>query len=549
MVFLWKYAAGGELISRPAVSAAGIYLYSEDRQIHALTPQGAVRWKFRLSGRPADSLSIGADGTVYACTDDGKLYAVNSAGRLIWQVDTDGAPAGEPAAAIDGTVYLAHKSGRLCAVSHLGFERWSIDTGNAILQPPVVDAGEAVYTFDDTGAISCRTQWGELRWTMPAAGQSDDNVNKLKAVRHAAVNRHVLYTSLGRNLQALTPEGEVLWSDEMRDDISALIVLPEEKGLFVLYSDGLTEALDFTGELLWSGQGAGYSSYPAAGDNSIYIMRGSKITIMDFTGKILYDTEPSGITLTQPVLGNNLLVCGSEEWVACAFTAESSLGDGWTQKGGGAAHDGTSGVRKWHFNETLFLSDMDYLYLRETIQSGDINDKIRALEEISDRIAAEGADRGENYLLHLVHLALSESLLTMESGIFPAADDYPSVRKKAADILGKYGNFESIELLTVVLGEEKYEDASASMILALGSLGSDFNGLPLEAIYNKVVIDDNGKGSERLALAAVSAVGKITDYSGAAVSGYGYRTLLEIFRGNYSAGTRRKAGEVLRSMK
>ena len=148
---LWKYAAAGKLVARPAVSAGGVYLYSEDRHIHALTTRGELRWKFRISGKPADSLSIGSDGSVYACSNDGYFYAVNPAGRQIWMHELNGSPAGEPAASIDGTVYIALKSGELYAISHTGFIRWDIDTGSETESPPVIDAGEAIYTFGSGG--------------------------------------------------------------------------------------------------------------------------------------------------------------------------------------------------------------------------------------------------------------------------------------------------------------------------------------------------------------------------------------------------------------
>ena len=546
---LWKYAAGGQLVSRPAVSATGVYLYSEDRQLHALNPGGEPRWKLRISGRPADSLSIGKDGTIYLCTASGMLHAVNPAGRELWSLDAGGEPAGEPAATVSGTVYLALKSGELLAVSHTGFLRWKTDTGAELSSPPAVDAGEAIYTFGPGGGIKCWTPWGSLRWEIPPEREAErfTGGRGTGELPPSAIHDHILYTSRAKQLQAITPGGEMLWNSELSSECTALIVIPD--GLFCLFEDGRTAAYDFGGGRLWTGQGAGFSSYPAAGDSGIYILRGSKLSFMDFSGRVIIDTEPEGISLNQPVLGKDLLVSGSEEWVACAFAADSSLGDIWSQKGGGASHDGTSGLRKWYFNEAEYLSNMDYLYLREFINSDSRRDKLDALEEIEDRIAADGIDRGESYMLQLVHYALTESSKRIKTNETGMSQNYPAVRKKAASILGEYGTFESIELLTAVLAEEKYQDVSAAIISALGELGADYNGLVLQAIYNKVVKDNNGSTQERLLWSAIEAVEKITAYSGIPASGYGYRVLLEIFRGNYSAGARRRAGDVLRSLK
>lgn len=526
---LWKYAAAGKLAARPAVSSDGVYLYSEDRNIHSLTTEGKLKWKFRIEGRPADSLSIGVDGTVYVCSMAGNLYAINPEGRLLWMHDLGGSPAGEPAVSVDGTVYLAFESGVLAAVSHTGFIRWKIDTGIPTDAPPLIDAGEAIYTFGSDGSLSCRTPWGGLLWEKSAAGEAYYGTA-------SAVSNHILYTASADRLKAFKSDGSCLWSTETPAAASAIIIIPD--AVFCLFENGLSAFYDFDGGLLKQSEEPGLSSYPAAGTSGIYILRGSRLVIMDFNGKLLSDRKPEGLTLMQPVLGENLLVCGTREWVACAFDAESSLNAGWTQKGGGASHDGASGEKKWHFNEAACSFNMDYLYLRNYLQSGDKKDKLDALAEIKERIAADGVDRGEYYLLHLVHQTLTGA---MQNRI------YPEVRAEAANILGAYGNFESVELLVSALEEEEYSHVSASIIRALGNLGTDYKGLASKAVYNKIV-RENSAMYDRLVLAAVEASERILLYNGISSTGYAHRVLLEIMRGPYSSAMRRKAVEVLRSI-
>lgn len=528
---LWKYAAAGKLAARPAVSADGVYLYSEDRHIHALTAGGALRWKFRITGRPADSLSIGRDGSVYACSSDGNLFAVNPAGQQLWKHELPDSPVGEPAVSVDGTVFLCTESGLLYAISHTGFIRWAVDTGGGFDSPPVIDAGEAVYTFTDSGGIKCWSPWGSLVWEKPNPEEHSFSG------RQAAVHEHVLYTSAGRRLYAVKPDGGELWSAPLPAECTAIIIIPD--AVLCVFSDGSAAALDFRGGVLWHSDLTGLSSYPAAGDNCVYILRGTKLSRMSFTGGLISETEPAGLTLMQPVLGNNILVCGTREWVACAFEAESTLESGWTQKGGGAAHDGASGEKKWHFNPVAYNSNMDYLYLRSYLNTGEQRDKLEALDEIEQRIAEDGIDRGENYLLHLVHQALTGS----EHDRY-----YPAVRVRAAEILGVYGSFESVELLAAALNEEEQPHVSAALITALGKLGTDYKGLASAAIYTKIVRENN-KMYDRLVFAGIEAAERMIQYNGASTTGYAYRILLEIMRGGYSSGMRRKALEVLRSIK
>ena len=540
LIPLWKYAAGGVLVSPPAVSASGIFLYSEDRQIHAVSLHGESQWKFRMPGRPHNSLSVGRDGTVYASTREGRMSAVNGAGGELWRFNADGEPSGAPAVSADGTVYIAVKSGKLSAISHTGFVRWSVDTGTGIAGSPVIDAGEAVYFADNSGSIYAYTPWGTQKWVLKPENPAFGN-NWI-----AAIDEHILYSSLGASLQAVD-KGEILWSIELSSELLGMVVFSE--GLFCCFRNGSAAAYDRSGSELWTAEGGGYYSYPVAGSSRIFMLNRDGLVSLDFNGRI----EGSGIvrelTLTQPVMGGGLLVCGSEQWVACAFIVSDETGPGWSQAGGGPTHSGDHGRSRWYFDESEYLKNMDYLYLKQLITSGSTDDKLRAIKEIGERIAAEGIDRGEQYLLHLLHTALAEGSINTTVRAGARSEDYPAVRREAARLIGIYGNFESIELLVSVLSVEKRYEVSAAIIRALGELGADYNAQPLAVIYNTVRKDNNGSAYASLAAAAIDAVAKITDYSGVPLSDYGYRTLIEIYRGNYSSGIKKTAGEVLRGIR
>ncbi|MDC7226690.1 MAG: PQQ-binding-like beta-propeller repeat protein [Spirochaetales bacterium] len=540
LVPLWKYAAGGVLVSPPAVSGTGVYLYSEDRQIHAVSTSGDPMWKFRMPGRPVDSLSVGRDGTVYASTLEGRLFAVNQAGRALWRYDADSEPAGAPAVSADGTVYVASKNGELAALSHTGFIRWKIKIDGSITGSPVIDAGEAVYISDDNGALYSFSPWGTRRWTIdpPAAG-SDGHWT-------AAIDSHILYSAYGSTLRAIEG-GEVLWSINLPARISGIVIF--SGGLFCSLENGNAMAFERSGVQLWQAEGSHYDTYPVAGASRIFLLSRGGLISLTPEGQLEGAGIVEGIALTQPVMGGGLLVCGSEQWVACAFNVADDTGAGWSQKGGGPDHSGVSGRNRWYFNEEDYMKNMDYLYLKQYITAGSTDEKLEAIEEIGSRIAAEGIDRGEQYLLHLLHLALTEGNIRRTITADSRSNDYPAVRREAAKMIGLYGNFESIELLTAVLEEEKHYDVSAAIMRALGELGTDYDNLPLISIYNKVIKDNNGSAHSGLALAAMDAVADITEYSGVPGSFYGYRALMEIYKGHYSSGIKRKAGEVLRSIR
>ncbi len=541
LVPLWKYAAGGELVSPPAVSKYGVYLYSEDRQVHAVSIDGKPQWKFRLSGRPADALAVGRDGTVYAGTSEGRLYAINRGGKQLWRYDAGSALSGPPAVSSDGTVFVGTAEGRLAALSHRGYVRWSIDTGKGISGSPVIDTGEAIYICDSEGTISSFTPWGTLLW------EQSPEASSRGSVWTAAIDEHILYSAAGSRLSAIDHAGTVLWTADLTENCTGIVVYRD--GLFCSLKSGTVGAWTKEGKKLWIGEGRGYFSYPVSGSRSFFLLDGSGLKSMDFYGRVIGSGNVEGIYLTQPVIGGGLLICGSRQWVACAFNISESEGPGWSQEGGGPGHSGTYGQGQWAFNEADYLKNLDYLYLREAIVNGDQDVRMEAVEEIGDRIEAGGTERGERYLLHLLYIALTDGSRRITVNRPAAANDYPAIRRKAAELIGKYGNFQSVELLTQVLAEEKHYDVSAAIISALGSLGTDYDNLSQWAIYNKVIDDNNGSAYDMLAGAAISAIAEINRYTGDLGSGYGYRALQTIYRGKYSAGTRKLAGEVLRSMR
>ena len=100
---MWRYDVGGDIESKPAISAAdnSVYGVSENNKITALNLNtGVYKWDFPLStSSSADQDSapeVGPDGTVYVGSDDNRLYALNPDGSEKWQFSTGGAVLSSP---------------------------------------------------------------------------------------------------------------------------------------------------------------------------------------------------------------------------------------------------------------------------------------------------------------------------------------------------------------------------------------------------------------------------------------------------------------------
>ncbi|MEJ2329840.1 MAG: PQQ-binding-like beta-propeller repeat protein, partial [Gammaproteobacteria bacterium] len=79
-----------------------------DSYLHAINPNGSLKWRYATDSAIDSSPSIGSDGTVYVGSRDGKLYAINPEdGSLKWSVafPSDAPVSSSPAIGNDGRIY------------------------------------------------------------------------------------------------------------------------------------------------------------------------------------------------------------------------------------------------------------------------------------------------------------------------------------------------------------------------------------------------------------------------------------------------------------
>ena len=129
----------------PCIADDGtIYVISFDCNLHAVNPNGTMKWKTYL-GQAGTSPTIGLDGPIYCGYRD--LYAINPwNGSVKWVYDVPGTvEGGTPCSSIDGTIYLGTwEGGYLIAVNPDGTEQWRKSIGGTD-SPPAIGADGTVY--------------------------------------------------------------------------------------------------------------------------------------------------------------------------------------------------------------------------------------------------------------------------------------------------------------------------------------------------------------------------------------------------------------------
>ncbi|MBI4534682.1 MAG: PQQ-binding-like beta-propeller repeat protein, partial [Ignavibacteriae bacterium] len=134
--------------------------------------QGRVQWAFEadvenLWFRPA----LAPDGTIYVHGSEGFVFALTPDGGLKWVYKVNWYPYGAPQAGPEGEVYVASIQ-RVTAINSDGTERWRFNDAGAqgVQSGPAIGPDSNVYIANDfgLGAYSL-SRGGQLRWNNPGS--------------------------------------------------------------------------------------------------------------------------------------------------------------------------------------------------------------------------------------------------------------------------------------------------------------------------------------------------------------------------------------------
>jgi outer membrane protein assembly factor BamB len=166
----WRYAVGDWIESSPAIGPDGaIYIGSADNTLYAINPDGTLRWKYLTGGDIASAPTLAADGTVYAGSRDGILYALNPDGTLKWGFTTNALIDSSASLARDGTICFGSSDGHVYALRPDGTEKWRYPAPGApallaVYSSPAVRDDGSVVIGTSNNKVICLNADGTLRW-------------------------------------------------------------------------------------------------------------------------------------------------------------------------------------------------------------------------------------------------------------------------------------------------------------------------------------------------------------------------------------------------
>lgn len=340
----WKFFTNGSIISSPAVVNGIVYFGSEDKNIYAVDAlSGKLLWSFATKSFVESSPAV-ANGKVYTGGDDGNVYCLDAHdGHLLWKTPVSGnlpytystiVMKSSPTVS-GGLVYIGSLDGNLYALNgDNGNIVWKKATVGPIENTPAVSNGSVFFTslsflsnLPDFGVLyNLNAANGNIIWTrsipyIPVFTKSAELLGS------TSVGNGVVFTSTDVITYYAIDEttGEILWNFTNKDAgefiynapiyVNGQVILIDKFNIACLNaSSGKVVWSFYTGDELYVG--------PTYADGKVYDVTSQRhIFVIDanHNGSKLQTIDMTSSSWSEPVIANNMLYIGCNDWNLYAF--------------------------------------------------------------------------------------------------------------------------------------------------------------------------------------------------------------------------------------
>jgi outer membrane protein assembly factor BamB len=251
-----------------------LYIGDRDNRVTGINPDGSTRCVFQV-GRDGDvntSPAIGPDGTVYM-GGSGNVHALTPDCVLKWKYKVGTAIAySNPAVAPDGTIYIGSGGGFLNAINPDGSPRWATNVGGGIKHAsPAIAADGTIYIGSKTGFTAVNPD-GTVRWGFTPTGGTIQSTPAIANDGTVYVGSRGVATGGGAALFALDPDGNVLWSYATGESFNGSPAIGADGVIYAVTGQRVI-AVRPDGTLLWDYATLHriFSSPAIAADGSLYV--------------------------------------------------------------------------------------------------------------------------------------------------------------------------------------------------------------------------------------------------------------------------------------
>jgi outer membrane protein assembly factor BamB len=305
---LWMLRVSDYLAdSSPAVAADGtIYQAGFAGKMWAITPQGHVKWAFKINSEIKSSPAIADDGTIYFGARDRKFYAVTPRGKLKWTLTAGAWIDSSPAIAGDGTIYFGSWDANFYALNPDGSKKWVFATSNIVVSSPAIGRDGTIYFGSHDKKFYALRPDGKLLWSFTTGAP---------IISSPAINPDgvIYFTSTDGNLYALRPDGTELWRLHTQGVHESSPVL-DENGNIYLSVNPCDFSIGSDGKIRWqwcSPIPIDASPAVAASGEVYFSAPWRKLWAFHPNGTELWSVDLAGDPVASPAIGSNgtVFVC------------------------------------------------------------------------------------------------------------------------------------------------------------------------------------------------------------------------------------------------
>ncbi|MGA2179056.1 MAG: PQQ-binding-like beta-propeller repeat protein [Verrucomicrobiota bacterium] len=320
---LWLLRMSGYVAdSSPAIAADGtIYQADFAGKMRAVTPQGKVKWAFKINSEIKSSPAIADDGTIYFGARDRKFYAVTPRGKLKWAFPTGAWIDSSPAIAGDGTIYFGSWDANFYALNPNGSKKWVFATSNIVVSSPAIGKNGTIYFGSHDKKFYALRPDGSLLWSFTTGAP----IISSPAI---SLDGTIYFTSTDGNLYALRPDGSELWRLHTGGATESSPVIDERGNLYLSVNKcDISVGPDGKAGLRWCSDVLIDASPAVAANNVIYFPAPwRQLFALQQNGGGLWQVDTTGNLVASPVIGSDGTVFICDGKFLYAINSTNGLG-------------------------------------------------------------------------------------------------------------------------------------------------------------------------------------------------------------------------------
>jgi outer membrane protein assembly factor BamB len=235
----------GDADTAPVPLPGGDLVFTAGRTIHAISPDGTVRWRHRLRRKIFASPAVGA-GVIVVGDQGGTVTGLGFDGAVRWSVEVGGDADAAPAIGDEGRVFVGTDGGEVLALAaDNGAIQWRTAVSGFVRGPLAVarDGSVLASTYGPAPAVvSLDPERGGVRWRFGVRGTGA----KEFGIHGAPVEDptgSLLFGAQDDQLYCLDSAGHLRWKLAFAGDVDATVILAGGGFVFVGCDDGRLHAL------------------------------------------------------------------------------------------------------------------------------------------------------------------------------------------------------------------------------------------------------------------------------------------------------------------